>query len=808
MSHLAILARLELLHASTLLRLSGRPERSSDIHESIDHPDSVLPVTEDSDQSTAEEAWDEVASLLKVLGDGLREESLRIPLGKTSLPSTLADLLRFALDSPSTTASDRLPSPVPGCPQGKKSQAIVEICRVAGNLCFDCDENRSILLEYSFPQTLIVLIASIASTIDSNVNLAKSALGALLNISLDHDQTQTAILNMEGALEVLIKAANNCYLPDPVKGNSSADNVELRRAISGWAWRVVGEISLLESASTVLSAQAEALFPHLVLPILTYLPPSSSPVPFKPEDVLILTTATQIIEANTLDSESWQHTLANSRASQSESSVDSSPAPGPWSIQQKGRESEKEEISVWSLILDFVEGVYIAPKEEITDQEEREEQEEEEEEEILSLGSIKGGLIKSIVAVAGSDELAESLFEAPGRTGFLGRMKSFLSGGNVQEDREDLVICAVLSLGNLARSDARCASLLEPSSSILPSILPLMVSTTDIKIQHGLVGLLKNLAVCDQNKSILGEAGVIEQIIQMKCLQPERDTVSSVQGGAIGVLKNLAKNNLSNSLRILSPPSSTDEAALSSILAFNARSDDFSLQAESARVLVNVIRTLLSSPHTITSEPKPESKPDTNTSTDEVERVQIARGVLVEKKDEITKALIGLIKGGIGKKYEILCAEGVMALAMLAGSSEAIAKTIGAALLEPISSTSPRAESSSITDSSESSSTAPSAVASTSVSKNSATLLDELAVLLSLQPQPQSISSEAFTISPALKGNISSLLAISGRALSSDGYTKGDPREQFGKALERMAVENTPGGMADVKEKALKILRD
>lgn len=232
MAHLAILARLELLHASPLLRLSGRPEESAEIHQSVEHPNSVLSLPEDEEENSGQ-AWAEVAGLLRVLGDELREgqcafsgpghavkgaesvwvwvwvwsESLRIPLGDTSLPSALSDLLRFALDTPFLSSFSHTPSPLPSCPQGKKSQAVVEICRVAANLCFDCgrsslpplsqpqlnpfdlldlDGNRTILLENSFPQTLIILISVIVSSSSSNLSLFKSALGALLNISLNH----------------------------------------------------------------------------------------------------------------------------------------------------------------------------------------------------------------------------------------------------------------------------------------------------------------------------------------------------------------------------------------------------------------------------------------------------------------------------------------------------------------------------------------------------------------------------------------------------------------------------------------------
>lgn len=88
-------------------------------------------------------------------------ESLRLPLGRTSLPLALSDILRLALEKPPFTTTNSSPStPTPSttitsspalspslrsespCPTGDQADAIVEICRVAGNMCFDCGESE------------------------------------------------------------------------------------------------------------------------------------------------------------------------------------------------------------------------------------------------------------------------------------------------------------------------------------------------------------------------------------------------------------------------------------------------------------------------------------------------------------------------------------------------------------------------------------------------------------------------------------------------------------------------------------------
>lgn len=84
-------------------------------------------------------------------------ERLRIPLGQTSLPLALSDILRLAIEKPPFTLSrastatsiQTVTYDNPGlpdssaslCPTGETAEAIVEICRVAGNMCFDCGQS-------------------------------------------------------------------------------------------------------------------------------------------------------------------------------------------------------------------------------------------------------------------------------------------------------------------------------------------------------------------------------------------------------------------------------------------------------------------------------------------------------------------------------------------------------------------------------------------------------------------------------------------------------------------------------------------
>lgn len=91
-------------------------------------------------------------------------------------------------------------------------------------------------------------------------------------------------------------------------------------------------------------------------------------------------------------------------------------------------------------------------------------------------------------------------------------------------------------------SESVCLGLLN-EESVAPRLVELLVPSSDVKLQHALVGLLKNLAIPKANKAALGKAGVIAGLRDMNAWAKERDLLGSVQGGAIGVVKHLCNGN-------------------------------------------------------------------------------------------------------------------------------------------------------------------------------------------------------------------------------------------------------------------------
>jgi hypothetical protein len=126
--------------------------------------------------------------------------------------------------------------------------------------------------------------------------------------------------------------------------------------------------------------------------------------------------------------------------------------------------------------------------------------------------------------------------------------------------------------------------------------------------------LLKNLSIPSANKILLGQLDLTQKLlVDMAGLAEERDVVGSVQGGALGIVKNLCKGNVVNAtlFALGSPlPSSASSSAssppanertlvsspLSRLLAFISRTNDLPLRTEATRVLSAAVRSVHLSP--------------------------------------------------------------------------------------------------------------------------------------------------------------------------------------------------------------------
>lgn len=149
--------------------------------------------------------------------------------------------------------------------------------------------------------------------------------------------------------------------------------------------------------------------------------------------------------------------------------------------------------------------------------------------------------------------------------------------------------------------------------SITPSLVRHLTPTTDIKVKHGVIGLLKHLAQSQPIRAILGEARVLESLRTCEVFGDKADIAEPVQMSAINLAKHLCTANGNSCFECLyscanMPPVANSivcvmdmtngepsTSCLNQVLALSRRSDAVHVKSEGARVLVNVIKSLCSS---------------------------------------------------------------------------------------------------------------------------------------------------------------------------------------------------------------------
>ncbi|TFK54932.1 hypothetical protein OE88DRAFT_1710689 [Heliocybe sulcata] len=606
--------------------------------------------------------WQEIELTARNLANGLRVKGGPVDshttLGKTLLPQTLTSLLKSAISE--------------SAPDATRTDAVYEILRVGANLCMDHDDNRGFLLEAGFPQTVVSLLEGYTESIPSNrhradpialsisdLRVIKTAIGVLLNCSIDYEPVKSRLISLEAAITILRLSAAiyppGSWMTVQAPAESSEDELieswNLRSGLSSWAWRAISELREdskgiarmihVNDTNVTLNVQDRQTFnpdvlPLIVTPLLAFVPPHGLPsgIFTKPEtsptrralvqaDFESLEETCSLIEALALDVEDIRLALARSTNFDGSSEVPSSLA----------------------VILDFIERAEHPPIWE------SEYSEEERAKRSRSFDMYKAALVKVIVEVAGDDRNEDVLWEkGTGDDTFIGRMVSWirthkdLTAVNV---RDDLIICSTLSLGNILRQEKHALSLIEPPISLIPDLLSMLQPDVDIKVKHGVVGLLKQLSHTARVRPALGSSGVLGKLADSQVWSERFDMAEIVQVSAIGIAKHVCTGNAENSCHLVLPADGqgANLTPAKQILALVRRSDSIAVKSEGSRVFVQVIKSLWSSDAAAGSD------------TDK----QNARKALVDP--DIAAALAQLI--GRSRKYPILINEGVVALTLL-----------------------------------------------------------------------------------------------------------------------------------------------
>ncbi|KAF9227969.1 hypothetical protein BS17DRAFT_774550 [Gyrodon lividus] len=624
--------------------------------------------------NSKEESWITVELISQHLANLLRvrngSEDNHTILGGTSLPQDLTALLSKALDG----------SPIP---DDARASAVFEVLRVSANLCVEHDRNRGQLLEAGFPQAVVSLLEGYADNLPpeaqtdplplsiSHLQVIKTAVGVLLNSSLGYEPVKFRLTSLEVAM-TLVRLSSAMYPAGAwmrtttalfPSGLSEFDRVPermaeswtIRTGLSNWTWRLITE--LRDDARPLFDTN---VLPYLIQPLIAFTPPllTAPPPPTfaRPSqlrtsllhaDFDLLSESCSHLESLALDVDDIRLSLARGFTF---------PA-------------EHQNVPCLSAMLNFIEQGNYAPLWYVRHETSLDDSEVKSQEKAFD--NCKAAVIKAVVEVSGEEKNVDVLCDDseemhPGGK-FVSRMvnwiRTFVTAGSYGNVRDDMVICATLALGNLTRREFHATLLLSPPHNIaqLLSSEALLSPSTDIKLKHGVIGLLKRLSQSSVqsafNRSALSNAGVIERIIASGVWDERSDVMADiVQINAIGVVKHLCNNSIDNSLILVLPSDGEKHlpTGLSQLLALVKRSETVAIKSEGTRVIVNLIKSLWS------SDPASDQRSAEESRARQQKRERAIQILVTAPYAEALAALIGR-----SPKYPILINEAVVALSLL-----------------------------------------------------------------------------------------------------------------------------------------------
>ncbi|KAF8266452.1 hypothetical protein EI94DRAFT_1830630 [Lactarius quietus] len=624
-------------------------------------PSIIALATELTGQTRHSDAdWNKLQATAQALADSLRVKSsdTQTALGATELPTVLAAIVKDALRCLRVPDVSHLP-------------ALYETLRVGANICVDhADENRGQLLDSGFLNALVTLLQRYTDLIPpdkpteflplsvAHLKVVRTAIGVLLNASLGYEPVKAA-LNTAGAPVTILRLTVVIYptgawarSPQPlIPPGEFEESWQLRSGLSSWAWRATGELK--DNASAVFGPD---ILPQLVVSIRAFVPPLPTPLPPAFDEAAALRRtlvsadfeafeeSCSLLEALALDDEDVRLSLA------------------------RGMNFPDEHGGVRCLaeILEFIDRGDYHPlwKDLPNDSAQRE----------RSFDFCKAALIKAVVEIAGEEKNVDVLWddsdpEHPGGALVAQMVRWIKTHKELKEkSRDDLLVCATLTLGNLLRHGTRSVTLTNPPISIAPDIAALLRPETDIKVKHGFMGLLKHLAYAAPARAPLSKAGIVQRLVASDIFQPNADMAELVQVNAIGVVKHLCISDAKNCYDLMLPTASrgAQSTGLNQILALVERSDTTAVKSEGTRVFVNVIRTLWH-----------EDTPVDSRRRD---------AMVVVSLPPIALALAQLV--GRSKRYPILINEGIVALTLLSlESASAVLDAITTPLPQEVSGT-------------------------------------------------------------------------------------------------------------------------
>ena len=163
----------------------------------------------------------------------------------------------------------------------------------------------------------------------------------------------------------------------------------------------------------------------------------------------------------------------------------------------------------------------------------------------------------------------------------------------VTASEDQLQICACVMLGNLARSDEVCQVMVR-ELKIHEELIAVLKGDSRGAVLHSSLGFLKNLAIAGDNRSALGEAGIIPAVSRLWAY----DSVPQVQFSAASIARQVIISSVTNISHLLAPLSQDPDSPahqrtyLSLLLSLFEKTDSTPIKTEIGRTVASICRTL------------------------------------------------------------------------------------------------------------------------------------------------------------------------------------------------------------------------
>lgn len=163
------------------------------------------------------------------------------------------------------------------------------------------------------------------------------------------------------------------------------------------------------------------------------------------------------------------------------------------------------------------------------------------------------------------------------------------------ENKEDqLQICSCVMLGNLARSDDVCETMVRDMEIHKSLVSILQEDDAKGSVLHAALGILKNLSIAGDNRLQLGDIGTIPAISRLWAFE----TIPQVQFSAASLTRQMVNASLPNISRLLEPLSTDPDSPayyrtyLSLLLSLFLKTDSSPIKTEIGRTVAAICRKL------------------------------------------------------------------------------------------------------------------------------------------------------------------------------------------------------------------------